>query len=452
MKRFTFCSHIQGGTVLKHRGVRPKLLATIATAGALALTLAACSGGSGSSSSANAPKSFSFLAINENTTIPSVLTSLSKNQCSAENKALPLKINKTAQAGLDQQLQLLAGQKALPVAFVSPGSPQLTQKLYTTKAIVNFANESDVKSQIVGAASTAIKALYKGDTIVLPTELNIEGIWYNKKLLSQNGISVPTSWTSLESAFAKLKSAGVQPISNAGNGGDGWGITRWVGAYIFRDLGPNAMVQVANGKAKLTDPQYVKAANVVSAMGKDGYFGPSPQSVNYATALNTFQEGKAGFIYMGSWAVSNFDAPTAGQIPASDIGFLPFPNVPGGKGNSNQLPSNVGTTISVNATAYNSSADVRNWVKCIADNYGAVALKSAGQVTGFKVPSTIKVSPLTKLVQTQIKNSKTSVAWFEALFPAGATTTSQDNGGLLGSGQSSGTTFMQTVQASLTNG
>lgn len=436
----------------KRHGARPKLLAIAAAASALALILTGCSSGSGSTNSTKGPSSFSFLGINENTTIPAVLTSLSKNQCSAENKALPLNITKTAQGGLDQKLQLLAGQKALPVAFTSPGSPQLTEKLYKTGDIVNFADEENVDSHIVGAAATAIKALYKGDTIVLPTELNVEGIWYNKSILAKNNIAVPTNWNQLESAFATLKKAGIQPISNAGKAGDGWGVTRWLGAYIFRTLGPDALVKVADGSAKLTDPAYVKAADVIAKMGKDGYFGPSPQSIDYATSLNTFQEGKAGFIYMGSWAVSNFNKPTSGQIPPSDIGFLPFPSVPGGAGNASQLPTNVGTTISVNAASYKSSAKVRNWVSCIADNYGTVALKSAGQVTGFTVPPTITVSPLTKLVQTQIADSKTSVAWFEALFSSGATTTSQNNGGLLGSGQDTGSQFMNTVQASLSNG
>lgn len=431
---------------------RRRLIIAIAGAGALAVSLAACSS-SGSTSSANAPKSFSFLAINENTTIPSVLTEVSTNECKAENKALPLKITKQPQANLDQQLTLLAGQKALPVAFVSPGAPSLTEKLYKSGDIVNFDKTAKTAAaDIVPAADSSVKALYNGETIVLPTELNIEGIWYNNAILKKNGISVPTDWSSLVDAFNKLKAAGVQPISNAGKGGDGWGVTRWVGAYIFRSLGADALTKVANGSAKLMDPNYVKAANAIGDLGKAGDFGPSPQSVDYATALNTFLTGGAGFIYMGSWAVSNFNDPTADKIGSTNIGFLPFPSVSGGKGAADQTPANVGTTISVSASAYKSSPKVQNWVNCIAANYGTVALSKNSQVTGLKVASGLSVSPLTKLVQSQIKDTKTSVQWFEALFSAGATTTSQNNGGLLGSGQSTGTQFMQTVSASLANG
>src|SRR4051812_32375705 len=97
------------------------------TLGAVGLTatlaLAACSGsGSGGGASSGSGKSastLSFLAINENETIPTTLTTLSKDECKDENAAQPLKITKQAQSTLDQQLQLLAGQGALPQLFIS---------------------------------------------------------------------------------------------------------------------------------------------------------------------------------------------------------------------------------------------------------------------------------------------------------------------------------------------
>jgi raffinose/stachyose/melibiose transport system substrate-binding protein len=426
----------------------------VAAASALVTALAGCSSGTGTSNTSSSPKNFTFLGVNENTTIAAVLTSLSKNECAPENKALPLKLNKQAQATLDQQLQLLAGQKALPVAFASPNSPALTEKLFKAGDIVDFDSSaaSDIAKDIVPAAKSTVGALYKGKTIVLPTELNIEGIWYNKSILEKNNISVPSSWSQLVDAFGTLKAAGVQPISNAGKGGDGWGVTRWVGAYLFRELGPDALSKVADGSAKLTDPDYVKAADAIAALGKAGDFGPSPTSIDYATALNTFLTGKAGFIYMGSWAVSDFNKPDENKIGADNIGFMPFPDVAGGQGSADQTPANAGLTVAISASAYKGSSKVRDWVKCIADNYGTVALQDHGQVTGFTVAGDVKVSALTKLVQDQIAKTKTSVQWFEALFPAAATTASQNNGGLLGSGQSTGEQFMQTVSAGLANG
>ena len=431
-------------------GRRPVYVAA-AGAAALVLSLAACGGG-GDSGSGQSAKNFEFLAINENTTIPTTLTTLSQGACAAENKAQPLVIKKQAQGSLDQQLQLLAGQGALPQAFIAANSPALTQQLAENGSVLDLGaatKAAGIDGDILPAAASTIESLYDGKQLVLPSELNIEGIWYNKKILQDNGITPPTTWDALVAAFAKLQSVGVQPISNAGKGGDGWGVTRWVGNYILREQGPDALKKVADGQAKLTDAAYVKGAQAVSDLGAKGYFGKSPTSIDYATALNTFATGKAGFIYMGSWALSVFNDPEQAPVGADNIGFMKFPTVTGGTGTAEQMPANVGTAIAVSQKAYDSDKNTQAWVKCIVENYGSVALKDSSQITGFKVTDTVEVPPLTQQIQDEIAGVQDSVLWFEGYFSAKATTVSQNNGGPLGSGQLSGEKFMQTVSSNL---
>ncbi|BBH67960.1 ABC transporter substrate-binding protein [Actinoplanes sp. OR16] len=421
----------------------------MAAAGAVALVLsaAACGGSGDDSSSGSSAKNFSFLAINENTTIAKTLTTLSQKECATQNTAQPLEIKNQAQASLDQQLQLLAGQGALPQLFTAANAPSLTSQLADNGSVLDAASVSE---GVLPAASSTIKSLYDGKQLVLPTELNIEGIWYNKKLLADNGITTPpATWDELVAAFAKLQAAGVQPISQAGKGGDGWGVTRWVGNYILRQQGPDALKKVADGQAKLTDPQYVAAADAIAALGKAGYFGKSPTSIDYATALNTFLTGKAAFIYMGSWALSDFNDDTKNKIGVDNVGFLKFPAVTGGVGTADQMPANVGTAIAISKKGYEGDANTQAWVKCIVDNYGTVALRDSSQITGFATDAGVEVPALTKEIQTEIGNVQTSVLWFEAYFSAKATTISQGNGGLLGSGQLTGEKFMQTVTANL---
>ena len=413
---------------------------------ALSLSLTACGGDDSGTGGASA-KSFSFLAINENTTIPTTLTTLSRKECAAQNTAQPLEVKKQAQASLDQQLQLLAGQGALPQSFIAANAPSLTEQLAGNGSILDTA---PVAEGVLPAASSTIKSLYGGKQLVLPTELNIEGIWFNKKLLADNGIATPpATWEELVAAFAKLQAAGVQPISQAGKGGDGWGVTRWVGNYLLRQQGPDALRKVADGQAKLTDPQYVAAADAIASLGKAGYFGKSPTSIDYATALNTFLNGKAAFIYMGSWALSDFNDEAKNKIGADNIGFLKFPAVAGGTGTADQMPANVGTALAISKKAYDSDPKTQDWVKCIVANYGTVALRDSSQITGFRTDPGVEVPALTKQIQTEIGNVQTSVLWFEALFSAKATTVSQSNGGLLAGGQLTGEKFMQTVTANL---
>ena len=419
-----------------------------AAIGVTALALTGCSGSNGGGST-TAPEDFSYLSFAENTSIQDTLTSLSTDACSAEDKALPLKVTTQPQASYDQQLQLLAGQDALPVIFASGNSPQVAKDLQSGDKLVDIGAELDslgVADDILPAARSTIEALYDGDVFVLPTELNVEGIWYNKQLFADNDIDVPTTWDELTDAAAKLSAAGVIPFS--ADGQDGWPLTRLVGNYLFRSVGPDALQKVADGDAKLTDPEYVEAAAQVADLGAKGYFGPSVGSIDYMTAVNQFLTGQAGMFYMGSWILGNFNDPAQNQIGIENIGFIPFPDVDGGAGDSSQLAANVGVPLAMSKATYND--DTSAWLKCIAENFGSQSLADQGVISGFVANDPVDgLSPLTTEVQDKINATEQSVLWFEALFDAKAATTSQTNASQLVTGAISPEDFMSMVQADL---
>ena len=421
---------------------RRKLVLTVAALGASTVLLAGCTGGGNSSSSS--PEAFTYLSFTENETIGNTLTSLSTGACSAENEALPLEITKQPQASYDQQLQLLAGQNALPVLFASGNSPDVAKELNDSGQVLDIAAALDklgVSDDLLPAASSTISSLY-GSVIALPTELNVEGIWYNKQLLADNGIEAPATWDELSDAAAQIETAGVTPFAAAGK--DGWPITRLVGNYIFRTLGSDAMQKVADGKAKLTDPEYVAAAAAVADLGAAGYFGEGIGSIDYAAALNEFATGKAAFFYMGSWTLANFNDAEATPIGADNIGFVPFPSV---DGSSQELAANVGVPLAVSEKLYDDK--VGAWLKCIAENFGSTSLSESGVLTGFAVNDAVDVPQLTQQVQEQIDSSSDSVLWFEALFNAQATTTSTTNAAQLVTGAITPDKFMQLIQSDL---
>src|SRR5690606_41974619 len=119
-----------------------------------------------------------------------------------------------------------------------------------------------------------------------PTRRSSDLIFYNKKVFADNGIKVPGTWEELVSAAAKLEAKGVQPFSASGQ--QGWPLTRLISGYLYRSLGPDALQKVADGKAKLTDPEYVKAAEEVAALGKKGYFGKGVGYIDYTYSMYMF--------------------------------------------------------------------------------------------------------------------------------------------------------------------
>ncbi|WP_328664947.1 extracellular solute-binding protein [Streptomyces sp. NBC_00328] len=429
------------------RARRTRLGLFTAGAASMALLATAC-GGSGSGTAA-APKNFSYLSVTENTTVKTALTSLSEGSCKSANDALPLKVETVPQASLDQKLQLLAGQGALPVQFAAGNAPALTQKLAKSGKIADLEaklKELGVDDQLEPAAVSTIKALYGGKLEVLPYEYNIEGVFYNKKIFEANGLKVPATWDQLVASAAKLQAKDIQPFSASGQ--QGWPLTRLLSGYLYRSLGPDALKDVADGKAKLTDPQYVKAATEIAALGKKGYFGKGVGSIDYDTAMNQFLTGKAAMLYMGSWALANISDAKQDKIGADNVGFMPFPAVSGGKGSIDQYPSNVGLGITLGAKSFDKNTGA--WVSCIAKNYGSKALKDHGSISGFKVNTPVTdANEVTTQVRDTISASKQNVLWFEALFGTKATTISQTNAAGLVSGSMSPEQFMQTVQDAL---
>lgn len=425
----------------------------IATSTCLAssLLLGACSSTATTGSSQAAVDegtSFTVLIQNENPTLSKNLDTLAQGACSDANAALPLTHENVAQADVVQKITLLASQGALPNHFVA-GTAQVrpTGDLGKAGVLLDYEKtmtDLGVWDQISPAAAATVKGVY-GQMVSLPYAYNIEGIWYNKKLFADNGISQPTTWDQLVAAMATLKAAGVTPITEGGAAG--WPLTRIIGMYIFRNAGPNAMADVRDGKAKLTDAAYVAGAQALADLGAKGYFGEGVTSRSADAATAEFLTGKAAMMYNGSWMLSNINDPKQNSIGVDNVGFMPFPTVAGGQGTASQWPANAGTAMAWSSKNFGPKSAA--WLTCIAKNYGKVAADQ-GQISGFKSSGTsTTTSAATKMIQDDVASATESVLWFEALMDSKSNALASTNVALLVSGQMSAADYMSKLQASL---
>jgi raffinose/stachyose/melibiose transport system substrate-binding protein len=431
---------------------------TIAAGVALtaAVALAGCSSGAGSSSSSTAgsatgkdPSSFTVLTADQNPQLATDLGKLASGACKAENKALPLQDETVDQTDVVQKTELLSSQNALPVHYIAGTSDVRSDgALGKNGFVLNYETQLKklgVWSDILPAASSTVDAVY-GNMVSLPYQYNIEGIWYNKAIFKKLGLSVPTTYPQLTADAKKIKAAGYTPFAT--DGVDEWPITRLIGMYIFRSLGPNAMKNIENGTAKLTSPKYVAAAAAVQSMAEAGDFGTGFTTTDAAAATNAFLTGKAAMMYDGSWLLSNINDPSQNSIGVSNVGLMSYPAVPGGAGNIDQWPANAGAAMAMNPKEY--GPKVASWLKCIATNYGSQALKDAGTVSGFKVNTPVaNVPAATKLVQQKVSTIKQTVLWFEALMDPKSTSLAQTNVSLLTNGSMTPATYMSQLQASI---
>jgi raffinose/stachyose/melibiose transport system substrate-binding protein len=410
--------------------------------------LAACGGSTSTGSTSSGPLSIHFLSVQTaQQPWPTILSAITASYAKA-HAGTTFTVDYVPQNTLLQKLQLLAAQKALPVLYNTPQADLVAQLLKNGEALDLDATlqQLGVADQLVPSAVALLKKVYGTPLAALPFELNIEGFWYNKQIFSQNNLQPPTTWDELAQLAASLQAKGIQPF--AASGIQGWPLTRLIGNYLFRKLGPGALDDVKSGKAKLIDPAYVEAAQQVANLGKQGYFGKGVATLDYTPALDLFLQGKTAMIYMGSWALADFNNPSETTIGASNIGYFPFPNVTGGLGSSDQTPMNAGQPTSVNKALYTNAFG--QWLAYMVKNYGDVALAKQGAVTGFVVHNKPANLPaLTTLVIDLIPKVTQPVLWFEALFSTKATNISQQDATPLVTGAMSPTSFMAAVQQAL---
>lgn len=351
--------------------------------------------------------------LKEDEGVAGVLSKLAKDYIK-ENPHVTFKVDTQPQAGLTQKVAILAASNDLPDLVMGA-----TEELQDIKQIIDIEKAFTELGLMDTLAPAAVALLKSGNKVQdgtfygLPLEMNIEGIWYNKKMFADNNLQPPTTWDEMLAASDVFMSKGIQPFAVAGK--EGWPTTRLLNGYVVRKLGKDAMMKVKSGEYKLTDPGFVEAATVLQEMGKKGFFGKGVNTLDYGTAQDLFLQGKAAMFYMGSWAIRDFNDPNKNLIGAENVGFFNVPNVAGGVGTMDQYSLNNGSTTSINLSKFDD--ELKNFLKYVFSRYGDRAMSENGLVSGFLVNNPpAEIPPLTKLTLDLLAKAKEGYGPFEVYF------------------------------------
>lgn len=327
-------------------------------------------------------------------------------------------IENVPRASLLQKIQLLGASNDLPDMFsIDSGKP--LEQMIESGLVVDLEGELKdlgIYEELSPAAVELLKSMVGGKGLyALPLEMNIEGIWYNKKLFALYGIKEPQTWDELLLSAETFKRNGVQPFALAGK--EKWPITRFINGYVVRKYGADIMEKVSMGEVPITSPGFVEAAQVIQEMSFHGYFGDDPISVTHGQAIETFLNGQAAMFYTGSWALREFNQTRPNTIGPGEIGLFNIPLVEGGSGTLEDWPMNAGLTTSFSSARYDDT--MKDWMKFAFSSYGDKAMNEFGMISGFRVNNVSEhTPPLTVMVQERISKLKNGILWFEAFFDA----------------------------------
>jgi raffinose/stachyose/melibiose transport system substrate-binding protein len=316
----------------------------------IALAASACAGGgnSGNGASANGQVTLSFWV---NATPGPGLTYF-QNAVKAYHALHPnvtITIQSIQNEDLDGKLQTALNSNSAPDIFLQRGGGKM-------QAMVN-ANElqplnlTATDQANVSAAALAADSI-NGKVYAVPLDTQPEGFYYSKDLFARAGITAtPTTIPELEADVAKLKAINVAPIAVGAK--DAWPAAHWYYNFALRECSQATMNATATS-LKFTDPCWTKAGDDLASFLKvnpfEQGFLTTPAQLGAGSSAGLVANHKAGMELMGAWDPGVIESLTPNMKPLPDLGWFPFPAVPGGQGDpSAMMGGSGGYSLSANA-------------------------------------------------------------------------------------------------------
>jgi len=231
-----------------------------------------------------------------------------------------------------------------------------------------------------------------GTLYAMALNYQMTGVFYNKKLASQIGMTTPPkTLAEFDALLAAAKTAGLQPIMEWGSAKSGMGL-----AFPLQNLmaayGPVGPINdwIFNKPGATIDtPSNLLAAQHLEKWIKAGYFPKDINAIEYTDAASRFGKGEGVFTFNGDWQNAGYDTDLPGNV-----GFFAMPpSVAGGKPAAMGGPLTYG--IAANAKHPDCAAFFFNW---LATNDAArqinvtIGGSNPGGPTGATIPSVAKGS------------------------------------------------------------
>lgn len=234
---------------------------------------------------------------------------------------------------LDGKLQTALNAGDAPDVFMQRGGGKMAAMVRAGQLKDITGLITDETKALIPEGSFAANSL-EGKTYAMPVAVLPGGIWYSKDLFEQAGIAEPpTTIDELNDAVTALKDAGIQPIALGAK--DAWPAAHWYYFFALRACSPETL-EAAGQEMNFDDPCWVDAAeNLADFAGtepfNEGFLTTSAQQ-GAGSSAGLLANHQAAMELMGAWNPGVIGSLTPDQQPLSDLGWFPFPEVPGGDG------------------------------------------------------------------------------------------------------------------------
>ena len=243
-----------------------------------------------------------------------------------------IKIQAIQNEDLDGKLQTALNSGSAPDIFLQRGGGKMA-------AMAEAGQLKDISDAITAETKQAVgEAALKtgqvdGKSYAVPVSILPGGLWYSKDLFTAAGVTAPpATMAEFNDAVTKLKAKGT-PIALGAK--DAWPAAHWFYFFALRACSPATLDATAKSKT-FTDPCWTKAGNDLKAFAdtkpfREGFLTTSAQQ-GAGSSAGLLANHKASMELMGAWEPGVVASLTKDTKPLPDLGYFPFPSVPGGQG------------------------------------------------------------------------------------------------------------------------
>ena len=250
----------------------------------------------------------------------------------ADHPGVTVEISAMAHEDMVDKLEAAFQSGDIPDIYMERGGGELAD--HVEAGLVRDLSE-DASDEIAKIGGSVAGWQVDGQTYALPFSLGVVGVWYNKGLLEQAGVTAPpTTMSEFYDVIGQLKDAGLTPLSVGA--GDKWPAAHYWYYTALRSCDEEVLKDAVTS-LDFSDPCFVQAGeeleDLLGTKPFNAGFLTTPAQEGATSASGLLATGKVAMELQGHWEPGVMQGLTDdGQGLGDQTGWFPFPAVEDGAG------------------------------------------------------------------------------------------------------------------------
>jgi raffinose/stachyose/melibiose transport system substrate-binding protein len=171
------------------------------------------------------------------------------------------------------------------------------------------------------------RTTFDGKTYGIGNAIECVGMFYNRRIFEENGLSEPATHDDLLAICETLKGVELYPIA-FGNQGK-WPAGHTFSVFSGNIAGTEKLAGAISGEVPWNDPDFVRAIQIsMVELNEAGYYNPDVNAISYDDANLLFYSGQAAMHLTGTWMIAGYTDPNNMPDPVGFFFYPPTDNKP----------------------------------------------------------------------------------------------------------------------------